>query len=292
MTAKHSATDSKPAKSESTADTPQEVCGLVMPISGCDGCTDKHWVDVREILESAVAAVGFLPKLVSTADEVGIIQARIIENLYDNPVVVCDVSGKNPNVMFELGLRLAFDKPTVIIKDDHTGYSFDTAPIEHLTYPRDLHYQSIQQFTRTLGEKVRSTREAAKRDSTHSSFLKHFGRVTLASLDKHQVGEMEYVRRSIEGLQATCSQLTHLVAGLSTKRWSPEDQESPTSAIRMYRDLRTTGRSKDACVQDLVRMGFAPADITRAVRLDEEMPPVKIYDWHAQAAPKSTSEVR
>jgi hypothetical protein len=34
---------------------------------------------------------------------------------------------KNPNVMFELGMRLAFDKPAIIIKDNRTNYSFDTA---------------------------------------------------------------------------------------------------------------------------------------------------------------------
>jgi hypothetical protein len=34
--------------------------------------------------------------------------------------------------MFELGMRLAFDKPTVIIKDDKTDYMFDTGIIEHV----------------------------------------------------------------------------------------------------------------------------------------------------------------
>jgi hypothetical protein len=32
----------------------------------------------------------------------------------------------------DMGLRLAFDKPTIIIKDDKTSYAFDTPPIEHL----------------------------------------------------------------------------------------------------------------------------------------------------------------
>jgi hypothetical protein len=35
-------------------------------------------------------------------------------------------------------MRLAFDRPTIIVKDDLTTYSFDTSPIEHLEYPRDL----------------------------------------------------------------------------------------------------------------------------------------------------------
>jgi hypothetical protein len=119
------------------------VCGIVMPISAIDNCTESHWSDVQEILSNAIEEAGFTPNIVSNADNVGIIQKRIIQNLYKNPIVVCDVSGKNPNVMFELGMRLAFDKPTIIVKDDKTSYSFDTSPIEHLSYPRDLRFAKI-----------------------------------------------------------------------------------------------------------------------------------------------------
>ena len=99
------------------------ICGVVMPISTIDGCNEAHWLEVFAIISDAVTAAGFAANMVSDADHVGIIQKRIIQNLYDNPIVVCDVSGKNPNVMFELGMRLAFDKPTIIIKDDKTSYS-------------------------------------------------------------------------------------------------------------------------------------------------------------------------
>jgi hypothetical protein len=60
--------------------------------------------------------------------------------------VIGDVSCKNPNVMFELGMRLAFDKPTIIIKDDQTSYSFDISPIQNLEYPRDLRFNKIIDF--------------------------------------------------------------------------------------------------------------------------------------------------
>lgn len=104
------------------------VCGLVMPISEIDGCPEHHWAEVRKILSDAAEDAGFKPNLVSIADNVGVIHKRIVQNLYGNPIVVVDVSGKNPNVMFELGMRLTFDKPTVIVKDDETDYSFDTSP--------------------------------------------------------------------------------------------------------------------------------------------------------------------
>ena len=96
------------------------ICGIVMPISGIDGCGESHWKDVMSIIKESIDNADFESNLVSNADDIGIIQKRIIQNLYENPIVVCDVSGKNPNVMFELGIRLAFDKPTIIIKDDKT----------------------------------------------------------------------------------------------------------------------------------------------------------------------------
>ena len=97
-------------------------CGIVMPISPIDGLTAEHWAEVLSILKDAIKNTGFEPNLVSDADDSGIIQKRIIHNLYSNELVVCDVSAKNPNVMFELGMRLAFDKPTII---DSISYYFD-----------------------------------------------------------------------------------------------------------------------------------------------------------------------
>ena len=70
-------------------------CGIVMPISAIDGCNEAHWADVLEIINDAIDEAGFDGELVSNADDVGIIHKRIIQNLYENPMVVCDVSGKN-----------------------------------------------------------------------------------------------------------------------------------------------------------------------------------------------------
>ena len=90
---------------------------------------------------------------------------------------------KNPNVMFELGMRLAFDKPTVIVKDNKTDYSFDTSPIEHLSYPRDLRYRTIEDFKNKLAKKVKSTLEKSAHDPSYTPFLKHFGKFTVQKLE-------------------------------------------------------------------------------------------------------------
>jgi hypothetical protein len=165
-----------------------EVCGLVMPISAIDGCDEKHWSDVRKVLEQAIGQTKFRANLVSEATDAGIIHERIIRNLYENPIVVCDVSGKNPNVMFELGLRLAFNKPVIVVKDDKTAYSFDTAPIEHITYPRDLNFHLIVEFKERLAGKIDATHQrATAKDGTYVPFLSHFGILKAAEIGSEVV---------------------------------------------------------------------------------------------------------
>lgn len=176
-------TDTSENKTESTQD---RICGIIMPISTIDNCSSEHWTEVKRIISEAINDAGYKPNLVSNADDIGIIQKRIIQNLYDNDIVVCDVSGKNPNVMFELGLRLAFDKPAIIIIDDNTDYSFDTSPIEHLSYPRDLRYYDILKFKDQLKTKIIATVDKAKNDPNYTTFLKNFGEFEVAHVEKKE----------------------------------------------------------------------------------------------------------
>lgn len=192
-------------------------CGIVMPISAIDNCAAEHWQDVKEILFDAAEMAGFEPRLVSDAEEVGIIQKRIIQNLYENPVVVCDVSGKNPNVMFELGIRLAFDKPTIIVKDDKTEYAFDTSPIEHLNYPRDLRFNRIVGFKTELAEKIAATHSRATTDPGYTTFLKHFGTFSVAKLDNRVVSKDAFILEQLQQIQNSVVDLTARVSELRIK---------------------------------------------------------------------------
>jgi hypothetical protein len=166
-----------------------KICGVIMPISAIDGCDERHWSEVKEIVFESVRGAEMSPQLVSDDVEIGIIHKRIVQNIYDNPVVVCDISAKNPNVMLELGMRLAFDKPVVVIKDDKTNYSFDSSPIEHVTYPRDLRYQAILAFQATLKEKIR----AMLKGSNENSFLKSFGAFKTSKLEHVEGGPMDVI---------------------------------------------------------------------------------------------------
>lgn len=177
------------------------TCGIIMPISETDNCSTEHWTDVLGILKDVCDLNGFTPNLVSDADDIGIIHNRIIENIYSSDIIICDVSCKNANVMFELGMRLAFDKPTIIIKDNITGYSFDTSLIEHLEYPRDLRFTTIINFKENLGKKLKATHKKANEDPNYSTFLKNFGKYKIAHLEDKEITSDTYIINAIDELK-------------------------------------------------------------------------------------------
>lgn len=188
-----------------TQETP--LCGVVLPISAIEDCSEAHWTEVLSILTQAIEAAGFEANVVSNSDEVGVIHKRIIQNLYDNPVVVVDVSAKNPNVMFELGMRLAFDKPTIVVKDDQTLYSFDTSAIEHIEYPRDLRFSQIVEFKERLAEKIVATHRKSIEDANYSTFLKHFGQFKVAKIEETEVSGQEYLLEEMRSLRKSVARL-------------------------------------------------------------------------------------
>jgi hypothetical protein len=176
-------------------------CGVIMPLSAHDNCPASHWSDVQEIIFEAIDEAGFSPSMVSDADNSGVIHKRIIENLYNNAIIVCDVSGKNPNVMFELGIRLVFDKPTIIVKDNVTEYSFDTSPIEHVGYPRDLRFASIVEFKEKLSKKIVDKNKEATENPNYTTFLKHFGQFRLPKIEEKEISGQEYILEELRSLR-------------------------------------------------------------------------------------------
>ncbi|UCA57901.1 RNA helicase [Chryseobacterium rhizoplanae] len=187
-------------KANSQKEDIRPVCGLIMPIADTDGYPVGHWKEVKKIITSVAEEAGFRTRLVSESEDVRVIQKTIVQNVFDDDIVICDVSSKNPNVMFELGLRFAFDKAAVIIKDDETGYSFDTSPVEHINYRKDLRFSSIEQFKKDLSLKLRATFEKSK-EANHSMYLQDFGKFVVKELDTKTVSENQYILEKLNEMQ-------------------------------------------------------------------------------------------
>ncbi|WP_090881826.1 hypothetical protein [Nitrosovibrio sp. Nv6] len=260
-----------------------------MPISAIDGYPASHWDEVFLIIKEALSETRFNVELVSNSDEIGVIQKRIVQNIYDNEIVICDVSAKNPNVMFELGMRLAFDKPAIIIKDNRTNYSFDTAPIEHLEYPVELNHRAIQDFQTKLRDKVIATFEASKHPE-YTTFLKHFGQFIVANIEEKKVGKDDYLLEAISELRTDIRALRRTVAAPTSV------SVSPFIGSALHRHIANETRTQWAInnalktENELIEFikGYLGDDINQASLADLQNPDSKLFKGMFKHLCKST----
>ena len=146
------------AKAPTAASTePADVaiqCGIIMPIAAMPDYSVSHWEAMLELISRGVRKAGMVPQPVWANGPADVLQERIVRNLYEQPFAICDVSGLNPNVMLELGLRLAFGKPTIIVNDGVIRAPFDIGPAEYVNYDKSLHYKAAEDFVDRLAARI------------------------------------------------------------------------------------------------------------------------------------------
>lgn len=212
-------------KAEKSSTEKLKRCGIVMPISPNPEYPHDHWKDVLNIIIEGINETQFKPNLVSDDEAIGLIHERIVTNIYSNEIVVCDVSSKNPNVMFELGMRLAFDKPVIIIKDDKTSYTFDTGVIEHITYPSSLRFAEIVSFKIELAKRIEATYRKSVETENYSPFLKGFGKTIIpAKIHNKEVTEIKFLIDQIFSLKDEMKRLRFDMSNNNTSSVKPENR--------------------------------------------------------------------
>jgi hypothetical protein len=139
-------------------------CFIIMPISDQDGYDKGHFNRVYEhLIKPACINAGFSPIRADEEVKTNIIVVDIIRKILDSEMVLCDLSAKNPNVLYELGLRQAFNKKVILIKDNKTNRIFDIQGLRTIDYDENLRIdevnKNIDQISKTLIETYQSDGE-------------------------------------------------------------------------------------------------------------------------------------
>ncbi len=82
---------------------------------------------LKYIIEPALEECGYKATRADQMPEPGIISSQIITRLAEDPLVIADLTGRNPNVYYELALRHTIKKPVVQIIDNSESLPFDIA---------------------------------------------------------------------------------------------------------------------------------------------------------------------
>lgn len=144
-------------QSESKVNT-EKKCFVIMPFSTPDGYPDKHFDSVYEtIIKPAIEEAGFESDRVDVDCICDNIINKILKGLAESEMVVCDLSSRNPNVMYELGIRQAYGKKVVLIQDERTDRIFDVSGINTILYNSGRVYEDVLKSQKEITKAIKET---------------------------------------------------------------------------------------------------------------------------------------
>ena len=156
---------------ESNSKTKEELlktCFVIMPISDVDGYPKGHFDRVyKHIIEPACRQVGYEPIRADETSKTNVIIVDILKNILACDMAICDLSARNPNVFYELGSRQAFNKKTVLMKDEKTDRPFDISAIRSFEYQSSLRIDLVNEAIEKLAKALTET-EAMTEEETNA----------------------------------------------------------------------------------------------------------------------------
>lgn len=130
----------------------------------------------KEVLESLLIPAGIDAEFnVETSNKQGsdVIQSTIINDLLEADLVIADLTDHNPNVLFELGLRMAMDKPVALIKSKDTGKIFDIDNMLRVyEYNQNLWKSTIEKDVPALSEHFKAAWDNRESEQTYMKILR------------------------------------------------------------------------------------------------------------------------
>jgi hypothetical protein len=238
----------------------KKECFIISPIADVDGYPEGHFKQVYEnIIKPACELCDLTAIRADDVKQTNLIHLDILQKLIDSPIAICDLSTRNPNVLFELGIRQAFDKPVVLIQEIGTSKIFDITPLRYLEYSKEMKYHDVLRSQKELHASIQATIDADGENGNVNSIVKLLGLSSGASIpdiqgDKKESmalnvmhSEMKEMRRMMEMLsvegrlggrgsisaieyERMSSQLEQL---LNTKRIPREQKNEELHKLRM-----------------------------------------------------------
>ncbi len=114
-----------------------KTCFVIAPIGESGSETRKRSdLVLKYVVAPAAEQCGYKALRADQISEPGLITSQVIQHVIEDPLVVADLTERNPNVFYELAIRHALRKPLVQIIKKGEQIPFDVAgtrtiPIDH-----------------------------------------------------------------------------------------------------------------------------------------------------------------
>ena len=196
----------------------EKTCFVMMPIADHPDYDIGHFDRVYEyLIKPACIAAGFKPSRADENKASNMIMFDILKNIVECDIAICDLSSKNANVFYELGLRQAFNKKTILITDGIDKPPFDIASFRYSNYSPSLRVDTVSIEILKIKDMLIATDKAPETDV--NSIVKLL-QIDPAKVDHVKLNESESILfNMINKMQNQLTSLTH--SKLSTQNASP-----------------------------------------------------------------------
>jgi hypothetical protein len=182
-------------------DQPKKRCFIITPIGpasspirrAADGLIDT-------VINPVLEELGFEVHIPHKMADPGSITGQVLQHLLDDEMVVANLTGLNPNVMYELAVRHAAGRPVVILAEENTVLPFDVQDQRSIFFANDM--AGVQEVRPRFKETV----EAAMRDQTPDNPIYRVRQagimrdVAANAMEKYIIEQLEAIREQLTDL--------------------------------------------------------------------------------------------
>lgn len=191
----------------------EKICFVIAPIGEAESETRKRSDQVlRHVIVPAALGCGYKAVRADQISEPGMITSQVIQHIVEDPLVIADLTDRNPNVFYELAIRHAIRKPLVQLIKKGEQIPFDVAGTRTINVDhRDL--DSVEEAKKEITSQIKALEKDSSKLETPIS----------VSLDLQMLRQSDNPeQRSLADVLSVITELRTSVTGIEKRLEHPE----------------------------------------------------------------------
>lgn len=134
------------------------ICFVIMPFRDPPGYPKDHFRKIYDqIFKPAIEAAGYQALRCDEIHNGKSIHSNMFRQLSQAPLVLCDLTGHNPNVLYELGRRDALNLPSVLVLEEGQERLFNLREYSAVPYRKSRYYDEVPEDQAKIKDAILQT---------------------------------------------------------------------------------------------------------------------------------------